>query len=196
MTSHILAPASGTAGQARAWLLPRAHASYTNIDITVIVQAYQDLGTRTGVDWFMAIAQMAHETGNLTSWWCQRPRRNPAGIAVTGRASVEPQGPHWAWDERSGVWRQGVSFSSWVAEAVPAHLGRLLAYALNDDAANTAQQALIARALAYRPLRPAFRGASPRWVDLNGKWAVPGTIYGESIAGLARRMRAGGAHEG
>jgi len=187
--ARILAPASGRVEQALAWLQPRADAAYTDYDLDVIVSAYREIGASVGIDWFVALAQMAHETGSLTSWWSQRPRRNPAGIAVTGRTGATPLGPHWAWDERSNIWREGVSFAEWVADAIPAHLGRLLAYALRDDQANSAQRALLAKALGYRQLPFNFRGASPRWVDLNGKWAVPGTTYGQAIINLARRMR-------
>lgn len=191
--SRIVSPASGAVDQAVAWLTPRADASYTDYDVQTIVEAYRSIGDSVGVDWFVAIAQMAHETGSMTSWWSQRPRRNPAGIAVTGRTSASgpesPPGLHWAWDDRSSIWREGVSFPDWVGEAIPAHLGRLLAYALRDDQANAAQRALIAKALSYRALPASFRGGSPRWVDLNGKWAVPGTTYGQSIINLARRIR-------
>jgi hypothetical protein len=187
--ARIVAPASGSVDQALAWLQPRADPSYTDYDISAIVAAYREIGTSAGIDWFVALAQMAHETGSLTSWWSQRPRRNPAGIAVTGRTSVTQPGPHWAWDERSNIWREGVSFPEWVADAVPAHLGRLLAYALRDDQADGWQRALIVKALSYRSLPLNYRGASPRWIDLNGRWAVPGTTYGQAIINLARRMR-------
>ena len=77
----LLGPASGSAEQAIAWLSARA---VNNNDITRIVDNYQRIGELVGLDWFLAIAQMAHETGSLTSWWSQPPRRNLAGIGVTG----------------------------------------------------------------------------------------------------------------
>ena len=67
----------------------------------------------------------------------------------------------------------------------------LLAYALTDEQANQTQRALIAQALAYRPLADGYRGVAPTLSGLNGRWAVPGMFYGQSIAALARRMRGG-----
>jgi hypothetical protein len=190
----ILGPASGTAGQAVAWLAPRALV-YTAYDIWMIVDGYQATGEAVGLDWFLALAQMAHETGSLTSWWSQRPRRNPAGIGVTGRVQAgapdAPPGPGWTWDNAQLQWREGWSFPTWVDDGIPAHLGRLLAYALRDDQANTSQAALIARALSYRPLPASYRGAAPTIVGLNGRWAVPGQGYGQAIVNLAARMRGG-----
>jgi hypothetical protein len=190
----IIAAASGTAEQAIAWCAARA-VGYTLFDITSIVQVYQSLGETGGVDWFLALAQCAHETGGMSSWWSQRPRRNPAGIGVTGKmlvgAAESPPGADWAWDEALGKWREGVSFASWAEEAIPAQLGRLLAYALPDGAGTSAQQALIAYALSRRPLPAEYRGIAPLVTGLNGRWAYPGTTYGESILDLARRMRGG-----
>ncbi|GAB4208236.1 MAG: glucosaminidase domain-containing protein [Roseiflexaceae bacterium] len=182
---------TGLAEQAHAWLIARAAAEYTAYDTWAIINAYQQIGDSVELDWFMAIAQMCHETGSMTSWWAARPRRNPAGIGVTGRIQVgtpdAPPGPAWAWD--GSVWREGVSFASWVEHGIPAHLGRLLAYALRDDQASPAQFALIQRALAVRPLPLYLRGSSPTYISLNGRWAVPGTSYGQRIIDLARRMR-------
>ena len=89
---------------------------------------------------------------------------------------------------RDGVWFEGVSFASWKDESVPAHAGRLLAYALRDDQATPAQRALIARALGYRPLPAGFRGVASTWRGLNGRWAVPGTTYADKIAELANAI--------
>lgn len=188
----IVGPASGTTSQAITWLTARSN-QYTPYDISVIVDAYARWGTYGGVDWFLAIAQMCHETGSLTSWWCARPRRNPAGIGVTGQVQAgtpdAPPGPAWAWDGTQ--WQEGVSFATWADDAVPAHLGRLLAYALVDHEANEAQRTLIDIALGYRPLPSSYRGIAPRIFGLNGRWAVPGTEYGQRIVALAQRMRSG-----
>jgi hypothetical protein len=186
----LLGQPSGAAQQAVNWLVARA-AGYTPGDITAIVARYAEVGGAAGIDWFLALAQLAHETASLASWWSQRPRRNPAGIGVTGQARAgtadSPPGAGWTWD--GAQWREGLSFATWPDDAIPAHLGRLLAYALSDEQANQAQRALIARALAYRPLAGDYRGVAPTLSGLNGRWAVPGTYYGQSIAALARRMR-------
>ncbi|NTU80741.1 MAG: glucosaminidase domain-containing protein [Chloroflexales bacterium] len=189
---YILTNPSGTREQAISWLAARS-TQYTRYDIEQIVGAYARIGNQAGMDWFLALAQCAHETGSLTSWWCARPRRNPAGIGVTGAAlpgspEVAP-GQHWVWD--GSVWREGVSFAAWDADAVSAHLGRLLAYALPIGAGDDYQRALIDYALSLRPLGRANRGVALTYIDLNGRWAVPGTTYGQRVLDLAARMRVG-----
>ncbi len=189
----ILGPASGTIEQAIDWLAARSAAEYPRSDVAIIVETYQQIGDSVDIDWFLAIAQMAHETGSLTSWWSGRPRRNPAGIGVTGRTQDgspdTPPAGAWAWDDSMLRWREGVSFPTWTDHSVPAHLGRLLAYVLRDDQANQSQRELIATALRYRPLPDSYRGVARVITDLNGRWAVPGTDYGQRIMDLARRMR-------
>jgi hypothetical protein len=186
----LLGQPSGAAHQALDWLVARA-AGYTPNEITAIVARYVEVGDAAGLDWFLALAQLAHETASLASWWSQPPRRNPAGIGVTGRVQAgtldTPPGAGWTWD--GAQWREGLSFTTWTDDAIPAHLGRLLAYALTDAQANQSQRALIARALGYRPLSDNYRGIAPTLNGLNGRWAVPGTSYGQSIAALARRIR-------
>ncbi|HEX5690315.1 MAG TPA: hypothetical protein VFX76_09960 [Roseiflexaceae bacterium] len=188
----LLGPASATMAQAIDWLVPRA-VGYTADDIATIVDGYARIGASVNLDWFLALAQMAHETGSLTSWWSQRPRRNPAGIGVTGATQQgipdDPPGPNWAWD--GAKWREGVSFAGWLEHAIPAHLGRLLAYALSDAQATPSQKNLIAYALTYRPLASDYRGIAPTITGLNGRWAIPGTSYGQSIVDLLGRMRDG-----
>ncbi|KAB8141091.1 hypothetical protein F8S13_21105 [Chloroflexia bacterium SDU3-3] len=189
----IVGPASGPPDAAVRWLAPRADASYTDYDLAQIVAAYQSLGDAAGMDWFLAIAQMCHETGSITSWWSLRPRRNPAGIGVTGQSmpgapDAPPNGDASRWAYRDGRWYEGVSFAEWNDDAVAAHLGRLLAYALKTPQ-NDMQQRLIDYAMTVRPLPASYRGVAPTIIGLNGKWAVPGTTYGQTIISLRDRMR-------
>jgi len=90
----IVGAASGTIEQASAWFSARCSAAYTTYDVGTIVARYRDLGEWAGMDWFLALAQMGHETGHMTSWWSQRPRRNPAGIGVTGRTEYGTKASH------------------------------------------------------------------------------------------------------
>lgn len=69
--------------------------------------------------------------------------------------------------------------------------GRLLAYALPAGFGTPCQQELVAYALEVRGLSPANRGGALTITDLNGRWAVPGTEYGQRILSLAARMRTG-----
>ena len=186
----LMERARGTEAQAVAWFAQRS-TRYTRHDILQIVAAYAETGEAAGLDWFLAMAQCAHETGSLTSWWCDRPRRNPAGLGVTGHsvAGSEAQRPgqHWAW--RNGRWWEGISFPSWVPTAIQAHLGRLVAYAMPPDQRFGPSQQLADLALAWRPLPLPLQGAAPRLCDLDGRWAVPGVGYGATIAAIANRMR-------
>jgi len=153
--------------QCVAWLSRHATGGYNLADVRAIVAAYFVSSATAGIDPLLAIAQMAHETGSLTSWWSQRPRRNPAGIGVTG------------------VGGAGLVFASWANHAIPAHVGRLLAYATLPGQGTTAQQRLIASALALRPLPSMSRGMARQLGGLDGRWAVPGVGYASKIATIA-----------
>jgi hypothetical protein len=190
--ASILAPPRCTQAQAVAAILSQPHGGYTSGDIAgAIVPSYFATCLRVGVDPCIAIAQMIHETGNLTSFWSQRPQRNPAGIGVTGQTSKSqpPKGVHnWAWDDSKRLWCYGISFPSWVNDAIPAHVGRLLAYATKAADRTEAQQILVKQALSYRTLPSAYQGQAPSLRGLGGRWAVPGTNYPERL-----RTTAGGA---
>lgn len=187
----ILGMPSGTVAEAVQVLAPRAAANgYSYDDVLSIVKAYEQVGTSVGVDWFLAVAQMAHETGYMTSFWSARPQRNPAGLGVEGKSSAtDPNQPGWAFNTQRNMWEKGLSFASWEEEAVPAHIGRLLAYAMRDDQATPAQKALIDKALSYRALPSYLRGVAPTVLGLNGRWAFPGTLYGQRILAVMLRLR-------
>jgi hypothetical protein len=178
----------------------RPHGAYTDHDVTTIVWAYVNQAAVLGLDPVLAIAQMIHETGNLASFWAARPQRNPAGIGVNGDAmrftDANPNPREWAYNTERQQWERGVSFATWVQDAIPAHLGRLLAYALPLDQGTGVQRQAIARALTYRPLPDRMRGSAPRLRQLGrvhnptGQgWASPGLAYGARIAAVANHLR-------
>ncbi len=132
----------------------RENGEYTLQDISSIVRAYNGLCKEVDADPRLAIAQCMHETGYLSSALAARPYRNPAGIGVTGTPGV------------------GLSFASWADHAIPAHVGRLLAYALPPGQGTDAQTALIEQAIAIRPLADQYRGSAKAIKDFGaGKWA-------------------------
>jgi hypothetical protein len=197
--SPLLAAPSASAEQAVAYIVGRG-SLYTPFDLGVIAGHYWRHASAAGLDPVLAIAQCILETSAqqpdgrwwpLSSWWAQRPRRNPAGIGVTGetRPDQPPDQQGWEWDETTGQWRRGLRFATW-DDSAQAHIGRLLAYALADGAATPAQQALIQTALAVRPLPASFRGAAATLGGLDGRWAVPGQGYGAHVAALANEIRA------
>ncbi|KPV52453.1 hypothetical protein SE17_15460, partial [Kouleothrix aurantiaca] len=133
-----------------------------------------------------------HETGALTSWWSQRPRRNPAGIGVTG--DTKPARPiGGAWAQHGAVWEEGCSFASWADHAVPAHVGRLLAYATAPGNRTPSQRALILGAMTVRTLPAQYHGCAPTLAGLEGTWAVPGKGYADKLAAIMTALR--GTHE-
>jgi len=82
--SQLHAQPRARPGRAEQYLLGRPHGEYNEDDIRVIVRHYYNTARPVGLDPLLVVAQMALETGGLTSFWSQRPRRNPAGIGVTG----------------------------------------------------------------------------------------------------------------
>lgn len=182
--------------------IPAPPAPYTDADVQFIVAQYWEQTAAVGLDPGLVAAQLAHETGVLTSFWSQRPQRNPAGIGVTGQAYPNrPRGDpaRWRYNPQRAQWEYGISFRSWERDSIPAHIGRLLAYCLPVGAGTEAQTQLIDQALRVRGLVDAMRGSAPilkalgRVHNPSGQgWASPGADYGQKIAQIANLMRGAG----
>lgn len=135
----------------------------------------------------MVIAQALLETGYFNSWWSGPPRHNFAGIGVTGQSSRE-RPTLGVWAEKDGVWLRGYSFPS-IASGVENHLALLLIYATAPERRTTAQNDCIAGSVFSALARThRYTGQAPLWIDLNGKWAVPGNGYAQRIAAIAARL--------
>lgn len=171
-SSALHSPPRAPASAAVSYLLGHAHGQYSDGAVRAIVDHYYDTADPVGLDPLLVIAQMAEETGHLTSFWSQPPRRNPAGIGVTGEPGV------------------GLSFPDW-ATAVRAHTGRLLAYALPAGHGTAQQRALVAEALTVRPLPDHLRGAAPTLAGLTGTWARD-PDYATKLASVANDIIAAG----
>ncbi len=171
--SALRAAARAPAERAQQYLLARPHGDYDDGDVRAIVSNYYQTATAVGLDPLLVVAQMAEETGHLTSFWSQRPRRNLAGIGVTGKPGV------------------GLSFPD-LKTAVRAHTGRLLAYSLPIGTGSQAQIQLIKEALAFRPLPDALRGAAPTLHELAGTWAKDAQ-YAVKLARVANEIRTHGS---
>lgn len=197
--SPILSPPGATKEQALAWLDIRCRdergrwsCAYTRSDVAFIVDEYWRQAPPLGLDPVKALSQSTRETSEhypdpdndrdpyrpFSSRKAQRPQRNPAGIGASNDGAA------------------GVSFPTWKDDAIPAHLGRLLAYALPVGAGTPAQQAAITKALMYRELPDYMRGSAQtlkqlgRAHNLSGRagWADPGTEYGARIAEVANAI--------
>jgi hypothetical protein len=200
----ILAPPRATKEQAIAFITRRGSTEYTDADINLIVNHYWNIAVPAGVDPLLAVAQSIHETSDhghpMSSWWARRPRRNPAGIGVTGGhpRTTDPQDPHkWALDDsvQPQVWRAGLSFASWEL-GVKAQVGRLLAFALPAGQGTNIQKELINFALGERPLPAVVRGTAPTLKLLGAHhnptgqgWAFKGITYGAKIAAIAQAIK-------
>ena len=121
-----------------------------------IIHFYQLMGELLGIRWGYAVAQMFKETGYLKFGGALLVEQNNfAGIGSVG------DGAH------------GAVFAT-LEVGVLAHLEHVYAYASRD-----------AVPAFFTKVDPRFdlvkRGSCPNWEDLNGRWAVPGTGYGEDI---------------
>ena len=135
-----------------------------------IVKLYDKTCTAVSVDPLLLVAQMVLETGGLTSFWSQPPRRNLAGIGVTGEAGVGKKFPDWP-------------------RAVRAHVGRTLRYAVREGAETNAQRPLIEEALQVRRLPKQLWGVAPAVGNLGrGVWAAD-PFYASKIIRLANEAR-------
>lgn len=215
VNSTLIAPPRATAQQAINYIISRGpnayddhHLANKHTSIKAIVAHYWRYGPDYGLDPLILIAQCIHETSErypkptdgykpLSSWWAARPRRNPAGLGVTGEihtGNVSPNPLEWAKDDRLGYWRRGLSFPNW-EESVKHHCGRLLAYALKIGEGTDAQKALIQLALQRRPLPPHYRGIAQTLMGLVQTWAVSkvrppaGQTYADKIAAIANAIQ-------
>ena len=200
--SPILGSPRATLDQAVSLIVARPHGEYTDYDVRVIVGAYWQTCSAVGVDPVLAVSQMCHETGYLSSQWAARPRRNGCGFGVTGfsvsRAEYERNpaaypDSAWTWSDDGRTRLQGASFSSWLdingqRGSISAHIGRLIAYAVLPVDQTPEQAALATYALGLRSLPSTYWGAAPKLKDLDGKWAYPGVGYGAKIATIANAI--------
>jgi N-acetylmuramoyl-L-alanine amidase/Mannosyl-glycoprotein endo-beta-N-acetylglucosaminidase len=175
--------AGGAVGPASTFIAPR-RASRAQLETFVlgrgptvgdeaaseIVRLYDKTCTAVSVDPLLLVAQMVLETGGLTSFWSQPPRRNLAGIGVTGEAGVGKKFPDWP-------------------RAVRAHVGRMLRYAVREGAETNAQRPLIEEALQVRRLPKQLWGVAPAVGNLgSGVWAAD-PFYAKKIIRLANEAR-------
>lgn len=136
-----------------------------------IASVYTTFGELTGIGNVLPFAQAAKETG-----WFKSERWvksfNPAGLGATN----------------DGAW--GGHFDN-PAEGVLAQYAHLLAYAIGPYTEDFLLRGLQAYDPRYSFLPQAWLGKCPRWIDLNSRWAFPGTDYGQSIIARANTLLAG-----
>lgn len=176
------------------FIVKRQPIGYSAYDVGVIVGHYIEVGKGAQIDPLFAIAQMIHETGAITSWWSRRPRRNPAGIGVTGRtkagkADDARPGDDWIWNSERKLWVQGYTFEDW-RKAALAHYGHLLAYMLTDKQLDSdPRRSIVACDPRASAIPKKNRGVVASLRGLNGTWAVPGKTYADRIVAVANAIR-------
>ena len=141
-----------------------------------IAQYYLELGEKYGIRGDVAFCQAAKETG----WWqfgnlVQTYQNNYCGLGATGTAATGEESLNGA--DPGRVWYiagvHGAIFAT-QRDGVEAQLQHLYAYCCTDP--------LPAGCTIVDPrFTLVSRGIAANWQDLNGRWAVPGVGYGESI---------------
>lgn len=134
-----------------------------NPNAPLLGEYYIELGEAYNIRGDVAFAQAIHETNYFRFTGIVKPdQNNYAGIGATGG---EVRGAVFATPE----------------EGVLAHIQHLYAYANRKPLPTT-----------YPKVDPRFdlvtRGIAPGWIDLNGRWAVPGTQYGQLILKIYEKM--------
>lgn len=163
--------------------------TYNLWDYRVILTNYDGTCRDTDIDPYLLIAQMVKETDWCRSWWSQRPRRNPAGIGVTGETSkTAPETNKEAWAFNGEVWVKGYSFPSWQISS-EAHAGHMCAYLYKNDELTAPQAYCLGVDPRAKFIPEKWRGSVTTLKDLDGKWAFPGIGYGRSIATIANVLK-------
>ncbi|HBT46607.1 MAG TPA: copper amine oxidase [Peptococcaceae bacterium] len=139
-------------------------------------ELYIKIGAEYGVRGDLAFAQAVKETGYFQFTGSVKPfQNNYCGLWATGRPLTGQESLNGA--DPSAVSLEpglhGATFAS-PAVGVEAHIQHLYAYATKEP--------LPPGKTLYDPrFNLVQRGSARRWVELNARWAVPGTTYGQSI---------------
>lgn len=150
-----------------------------------LVDLYLEIGKIYGIRGDIAFCQAAKETG----WWkfgglALPEQNNYCGLSVTGRAAAASEDLKGANPAKvSFIEGKHGAFFDCPASGVEAHIQHLYAYA-SSSSLPAGRDLLDPRFVLVK------RGASPYWIDLGGKWAVPG--YDKSkFAGIEEALAAG-----
>lgn len=141
-----------------------------------LAELYIQIGKDYGIRGDLAFCQAAKETG----WWkfgnlVTLDQNNYCGLGATGAAATGAESLNGA-DPTQVKYVAGVHGAIFATPAagVEAHIQHLYAYVTADP--------LPAGKVLLDPRYTLVRkGIAVNWADLNGKWAVPGTNYGQSI---------------
>lgn len=164
-TSDILGRPMAAAEQCVRYLLSVNPNPSISVSPQELVAYYYEEGAREGVRPDVAFAQALKETGFFRYGGTVTPDQN--NYCGLGTTSAEVKGAYFP-SARIGV---------------RAHIQHLKAYASTQKPAEKVvdpRYDLVRNTYGARTLR--------KWQDLNGRWAVPGTTYGQSILQMHRTM--------
>jgi len=141
-----------------------------------IAELYIEIGKKYNIRGDLAFAQAVKETGYFQFYGIVQPDQNNfCGLGATGVLNTGEELQNGVNPERAvylpGV--HGITFGT-VADGVEAHIQHLYAYATTDELPDGCE-------LVDPRFKYIKRGIAPLWTGLNGRWAVPGNGYGESI---------------
>lgn len=141
-----------------------------------LVDLYLEIGAKYGIRGDLAFCQALKETGYFQFYGSIQSFQNnfcglgASGVALTGEEALNGV------DSQKVMYLpglHGLTFAT-AAYGVEAHIQHLYAYATTAALPSGCEL-----------LDPRFkyvkRGVAPRWIDLDGRWAVPGNGYGEEI---------------
>lgn len=141
-----------------------------------IAELYITIGEKYNIRGDLAFAQAVKETGYFQFTGDVQPWQNnycglwATGVPLTGEEPLNGVSPEKACYIPE---THGVTYTE-IAYGVEAHIQHLYAYSSKNSLPAGCEK-----------LDPRFgyvsRGIAPYWVDLGGKWAVPGVGYGNSI---------------
>lgn len=154
----IMGGAVATQEQCVRYLLKHNPSPKLNVSPQELVSYYYEEGSRTGIRPDIAFAQALKETGYFRYGGTVVPAQN--NYCGLGTTSATVQGAYFA-TPRLGV---------------KAHMQHLLAYASTEkpqDKIVDPRYELVRNSYGSNTLK--------EWKDLNGRWAVPGVGYGQSI---------------
>lgn len=161
--TNILGVSAASSEQLRALL------KQNNPQAPDLVDLYLEIGKMYGIRGDIAFCQAAKETG----WWkfgglALPEQNNYCGLCVTGAAATANMDLRGANpDKVKFIEGKHGAFFDTPASGVEAHIQHLYAYACSNPLP-AGRDLLDPRFALIR------RGLAPRWIDLSGKWAVPG----------------------
>jgi hypothetical protein len=159
--TSIFGQATATVAQMREYLKRK------NPNAPDYAQLYLDIGEKYGITGDLAFCQSIKETGAWHFGGQVKPEQNNfAGLGATNGGAA------------------GASFRT-PEQGIEAQFQHLWGYATTD----TLPAGIVLVDPRFDLLaQVGKRGSAPNWEDLNGKWAVPGDGYGQSILAMWKEM--------